>query len=390
MKSVCVKFWMIAIGLSVWSGGLVLNAADIGRKQTKIKGLLVMDLGNGKYAGTASQMNATVIRKDNIETLEVAFNQDVGDMMTKATKEVVKFMNVRHDDLPHGYRVEFAFADQYSPKDGPSAAVATALLLDSIITGVELNDAFAVTGDMNATGEVRPVGGVMAKVRGAAKKCDLVAIPEQNVEAIEDAYILEGIPYLASVQIFSIESFDQAYALAGEQSAETKQAIEDFKAVQGALKRNAKYIYNPKLIEKLKGVAEALPNHLSAKLLLRHSAKSGPKTLSLNGSINAIDTASNDFSAMIKSRQFMNRGGENDVLGSYIDDMRDLKKIIDPRVREYCDSYVDLAGYIKQVRLKKTWSRQNQAELERQVAGVKAERNELLASPEIREELMMD
>ncbi|MFC5050788.1 S16 family serine protease [Rubritalea spongiae] len=366
------------------------TAGEIGRKQAEVKGLLVMDLGNGKFAGTASQMNATAMSKTGVKNLELAFNQDVGAMMDQATREVVKFMNVRHADLPEGYRVEFAFADKYSPKDGPSAAVATALLLDSIITGKELNNDFAVTGDMNATGEVRPVGGVRAKVRGAAKRCKLVAIPEQNADAISDAYVLEGIPYLTAVQIFSIENFDQAYALAAEQSPETQQAITDFAAVQGALERNEKFVYNPKVREKLREVVEALPNHLSAHLLLRHSYNKGPKSLSLNGSISAIDTASFEFSKMLQNQSFLERGGENDVLAGYISDMRDLRKIVDNRVRNYCDSYMELAEYIKSVRLKRTWSQQNASEFAMKVNAIRAEREALIGNPEVQEELMMD
>ncbi|MFT5883407.1 MAG: putative ATP-dependent protease [Crocinitomicaceae bacterium] len=212
-------------------GATCVEAAEIGRKQTGVKGLLVMDLGNGAYAGVASQMNATVIKKSSVETIEVAFNQDVGEMMFAATKEVVKFINVRHDELPEGYRVELAFADKYSLKDGPSAAVATALLVNSIITGEGINQDFAVTGDMNATGNVRPVGGVMSKVRGASKKCSLVAIPVQNVTAIHDAYIIEGIEYLSAIQMFSIKTFDDAHSIAGEKTPEIKQAIADFSAV---------------------------------------------------------------------------------------------------------------------------------------------------------------
>jgi hypothetical protein len=311
-------------------------------------------------------------------------------MMTKATREVVKFMNVRHDDLPKGCRVELAFADKYSPKDGPSAAVAAALLVNSIFTGETLNDEFAVTGDMNATGEVRPVGGVMAKVRGAAKRCSLVAIPDQNIQAIEDAYIIEGVPYLTAIQIFSIKTFDEAYAIAAEQSEEVKAAIKDFAAVQNALNRNEKYIYNPKVREKRKSVLEAMPNHVSAELHIRHSYKKGPKSLSLSGSMVAVDTASEDFSKLMKNNQFLERGGEKDVLAGFISDMRKLKKQVDPRVSDYCDSYLDLAEYIKSVRQKKTWSRQNRSDLRRKISAVRGNRDELLENREVREELMID
>ncbi|MFC4992418.1 S16 family serine protease [Rubritalea tangerina] len=371
-------------------GQMVGSAAEVGRKQTGVKGLLVMDLGNGEYAGTASQMNATVIKKPSLESLEVAFNQDVGELMSKATKEVVKFINVRHDEVPVGYRVEFAFADQYSPKDGPSAAVATALMLESIITGVELADDFAVTGDMNATGAVRPVGGVMSKVRGASKKCKVVAIPEANVSAIRDAYIIEGPSYLSAIQIFSIKNFDQAYALAGERGLETEKAIADFSAVQKALRKNPKYVYNGKVKAKLKEVLDVMPNHVSAKLLLQHGMKQGPKKLSLSGSIVAIDSAAVDFSKMLKNQQFVESGGSGDVLFSLISDLRKLKHKVDPRTREYCDSYIDLAEHVKLVRGKKVWTPQNERELRAAIREMTSARDELLKDRAVREELMED
>ena len=52
------------------------------------------------------------------------FNQPVGKLMKGATAEVEKFMKVRHaGKLPADYTVEFGFANKYSLKDGPSAAV---------------------------------------------------------------------------------------------------------------------------------------------------------------------------------------------------------------------------------------------------------------------------
>lgn len=367
-----------------------LIATEVGRKQTAVKGLLVMDLGNGEFAGVATQMNATVIRKPSIQTIEVAFNQDVGDMMVAATREVVKFINVRHERLPEGYRVELAFADKYTPKDGPSAAVAAALLVNSILTGEDINPDFAVTGDMNATGEVRPVGGVMSKVRGASKKCGLVAVPVQNITSIHDAYIIEGISFLSAIQIFSIKTFDQAHAIAGKQTPQVEKAIADFSAVQKVLKKNPKYIYNHKVKAKLRSVLRSMPNHLSADLLLKHGMNKGPKKLSLSGSIVAIDTASADFLEMLDNQSFTTNAGNNDVLYRFISDLRKLKLKLDPRTKEYCDSYIKLAEYIKSVRSKKTWTLQNQRELTSYITTVQANRNELLQDRSVAEELMLD
>jgi len=107
-------------------------------------------------------MNATIVPSQG--PFEVIFNQETGDSMSSATKEVKKFISVRHDENFSDYTVELAFANKYTPKDGPSAAVACALMVDSLITGKAIDSGFAVTGDMTAAGKINPVGGVEGKV----------------------------------------------------------------------------------------------------------------------------------------------------------------------------------------------------------------------------------
>lgn len=52
--------------------------------------------------------------------------------MSGASDEVEKFMKVRHaNSLPKGYTIEFGFADKHTLKDGPSAAVACALMTNA-------------------------------------------------------------------------------------------------------------------------------------------------------------------------------------------------------------------------------------------------------------------
>ena len=90
--------------------------------QSQVKGLLVVELGDGSHAGAASQMNATAIPGKDAQSFEPRFNQEVGKMMTAATADVEKLMRVRHPDhLPLGNTIEFAFADKQTLKDGSYA-----------------------------------------------------------------------------------------------------------------------------------------------------------------------------------------------------------------------------------------------------------------------------
>lgn len=362
------------------------------RLQSKVKGLLVVELPNGKTAGTASQMNATAI-KSGEPTLEIRFNQDVGESMTLATSEVSKFIQVRHHDrLPEGYAIELAFADKYSPKDGPSAAVASALLVDSIISDNELADDFAVTGDMNADGSVQPVGGVVAKIRGARQKgCAIVAVPKQNETAISDGYIIDGIRELRSIQVFSVDTFEEAHAIASKNRGENlAKALAEFSQVQQALARDEKFVSNPKVLEKLRLVTELAPNHLSAKYLLLHGTKRGPRTLSLVGSLMAIDEADTAFAQMLNDGSFTETSGNSDVLFKFEGELSRLKPMLDKRTILYCDTYLGLALYIKDIRSRRIFTPQMQRELRSSVAKVRNERQALLSNEEIREELMLE
>jgi hypothetical protein len=363
-----------------------------GLNQTQIKGLLVIKLGNGTFAGTASQMNATVV--DHTKGFEIGFNQNVGDMMTKATSEVDKFIRVRYSGkLPSGMRVELSFADKYSPKDGPSAAVVCALMVDSILSGKTIDPGFAATGDMTATGDVQPVGGVASKIKGAIrKKCSHVGIPIGNKPSITDAYLLKGIKPLYSIQIFSIKTFDQASALAIKDHPENIQgALDEFTKIQAVLKKNEKLVFNKKVRDKLRKVVQLAPNHLSARLLYLHSVSKGPKKLSLMGSITGVDNAGEKLVGMIKNRSFLQSGGLNgDVLTDLVYEIARLRPMLDKRTIKYADSYLNVSAFIKRYRSRKKFSDQLIRELNQLANMIDIERERLLNNEEVREELMAD
>ena len=118
---------------------------------------------------------------------------------------MAKFIRVRHgDQLPLGKRVELAFADKYSPKDGPSAAVVCALLTDSIVTGDEIDPEFAATGDMTATGEIRPIGPdlVQVSIKKDGQKIDDTETNFYGALALAERY-LDQHSYAVMVQMFT-------------------------------------------------------------------------------------------------------------------------------------------------------------------------------------------
>jgi ATP-dependent Lon protease len=70
-----------------------------------------------------------------------------------------------------------------TPKDGPSAGVAMATTIVSILTGIPIRRDIAMTGEITLRGRVLPIGGLkeklLAALRGGLKK---VLIPEENAK----------------------------------------------------------------------------------------------------------------------------------------------------------------------------------------------------------------
>ncbi|QFR32707.1 endopeptidase La [Ancylobacter sp. TS-1] len=74
-----------------------------------------------------------------------------------------------------------------TPKDGPSAGVAMATVLTSVLTGIPIRRDVAMTGEVTLRGRVLPIGGLkeklLAALRAGIKK---VLIPEENAKDLAE------------------------------------------------------------------------------------------------------------------------------------------------------------------------------------------------------------
>lgn len=343
----------------------------VGRKQALIKGLLVQELPGSRFAGSASQMNATVLgRSDSKRACEVRFNQGVGKMMSGALTRAVSLVEERHGELPQGIAIELSFEEQYIPKDGPSAAVASFLLLESIIQDIDFDQRFAVTGDMSEAGQVGPVGGIDGKIRGARKRgCEVIAIPVENAGSVADLLLLEGAGALTGIQIFSIKTHAEALALARvpeERSEELRSAISEFAKIQSAMQRSSSnaLLRSPKVQQSLRRIVQLAPNHLSARYLLLAGLGRNPKELTLSGSLTAIDQAAAPLIKGLEQGRFEETGSFEKNL--YLESKYALQRQraqLDPRTRDCADAIIEYSGYVDTWVNKRPNTRQKQIDL---------------------------
>ncbi|MGO4371427.1 ATP-dependent protease LonB [Paenibacillus sp. 2TAB19] len=93
-----------------------------------------------------------------------------------------------------------------TPIDGPSAGIAMATAITSAIKGLPIDNKLAMTGEVGIHGNVKPVGGVLAKVEAAFQAgAEKVIIPRENWQAIfADLNGLKVIPVERVEEVFGI------------------------------------------------------------------------------------------------------------------------------------------------------------------------------------------
>jgi ATP-dependent Lon protease len=104
-----------------------------------------------------------------------------------------------------------------TPKDGPSAGVATALALASLLLNQPVRSDTAVTGEISLRGHVLPVGGIRDKVLAAHRAgIRQVLLPFGNMRHVKDEIPASA---LGEIQIHYLKHIDEALAWAFAQGA---------------------------------------------------------------------------------------------------------------------------------------------------------------------------
>ncbi|MGH8163513.1 MAG: endopeptidase La, partial [Rhodanobacteraceae bacterium] len=126
-------------------------------------------------------------------TGKLVLTGQLGDVMKESAQAAVSFLRSRSAELglPDEY---FSKHDLHihvpagaTPKDGPSAGIALATAITSMLTGIKVDPDLAMTGEITLTGQVLPIGGLKEKVLGA-KRAGIrkILLPKRNEPDLED------------------------------------------------------------------------------------------------------------------------------------------------------------------------------------------------------------
>ena len=117
----------------------------------------------------------------------------LGDVMKESATAAVSYLRSHSTDfgLPDDY---FSKHDLHIhvpagavPKDGPSAGIALATAIASLLTGVKVDSNLAMTGEITLTGQVLPIGGLKEKVLGAKRAgISKIVLPRRNEVDLDD------------------------------------------------------------------------------------------------------------------------------------------------------------------------------------------------------------
>ncbi|PGM98319.1 ATP-dependent protease LonB [Bacillus cereus] len=156
----------------------------------------------GPNTGTLLEIEVTAIPakdKGSVNVTGIVEEESIGSQtksirrksMAKGSVDNVLTVLRSLDVLPEGYDIHINFPGGI-PIDGPSAGIAMATGVYSAVHRTYVNNEVAMTGEISIHGEVKPIGGVYAKIKAAKKAgAKKVIIPAENMQPF--LYTIKGI-----------------------------------------------------------------------------------------------------------------------------------------------------------------------------------------------------
>lgn len=143
---------------------------SVGGVTLEVQGVLIPGKGNITLTGTLGDVMK--------ESAQVAFTY---------IKSNFEKYNIKAEDFIQKKNIHLHFPEGATPKDGPSAGITIVTAILSVLTGREIRQDVAMTGEVTITGEVLAIGGVKEKVIGAHRAgIREVILPDDNKVDVDE------------------------------------------------------------------------------------------------------------------------------------------------------------------------------------------------------------
>jgi ATP-dependent Lon protease len=147
---------------------------------------------------------------------ELVLTGQLGDVMKESARAAWSYARAHAPQLgvdPEAFQQDLHIhvPAGATPKDGPSAGIAIAAAVVSVLSGRPVRHDVAMTGEITLSGRVLPIGGLKEKVLGAVRAgITRFILPKANLDALEDlpAEVRE------SIEVDPVEELGDALALA--------------------------------------------------------------------------------------------------------------------------------------------------------------------------------
>jgi ATP-dependent Lon protease len=137
---------------------------------------------------------------------ELILTGQLGDVMQESARAAYSYVKAHAEELGIAaedfdkYNLHIHVPAGATPKDGPSAGIAMATALASVLSGRRVRHDLAMTGEITLRGKVMPIGGVKEKLLAAVRaglpsvlfpeenESDVLEIEEEHRDKVEIAY----------------------------------------------------------------------------------------------------------------------------------------------------------------------------------------------------------
>ena len=192
-----------------------------GAKVGQINGLTIMNIGDYMFGKPVKITATTYTGKNGVINIEREVDLS-GSTHSKGVYILSGYLGEKFaQDIPLSLTASICFEQLYNGVDGDSASSTELYAILSSLSGVPINQSFAVTGSVNQKGEIQPIGGVNEKIEGFFQICKMrgldgthsVMIPIQNQKNLNLSNEVVDAVKNGLFHIYAISTIDEGTEL---------------------------------------------------------------------------------------------------------------------------------------------------------------------------------